>query len=535
MNNRQKLVQKRFLNNEKAVIQRLEQIYAQSQQELEERIKGLSFKIGELQKQYDWLEPDDPDREKIKSMIQSKIYQKSYQEQLKSQVDGILDQMQRRSYLTVSDYLDECYTDGFIGTIFDLHGQGIPIISPIDQRSLVRAVQLDSKINHGLYTKLGEDVGLLKKKIAAHVSRAIATGMTYAQTAQQLAGCTSIGFNNAVRIARTEGHRVQTTATMDAMTEAKKKGASVVKQWDATLDARTRDSHAKVDGEVRELDEPFSNGLMFPGDPNGDAAEVINCRCALLQRAKWALDADELKTLQDRAEFFELDKKDEFESFKRQYMKATEAPKVDPFHFTDEQKEAIEWYVSGEGQFVNQYYRGRVGGDFGELSDFERELSSLLDVATDRSLPTDIERLYRSVDASAIFGDIDAIDFDNLRQILEYGDGVFGKGAYAESIKRQTTDILTKTKGKTITEKGFMSTSKDYGVVADWGSFTGAEKPLVIEFVDIPKGVKGADLKMFDVEGAEQHEVLLARNTKYKILDIFARDGQIHVKAKFIV
>ena len=124
MNNRQKLVQKRFLNNEKAVINRLEQVYAQSQQDLEEAIKSLTFKIGELQEKYDWLDPDDPEREKIKSMIQSKIYQKQYQEQLKEQVDGILDQLQRRSYLTVSDYLNECYTDAFIGTIFDAHGQG---------------------------------------------------------------------------------------------------------------------------------------------------------------------------------------------------------------------------------------------------------------------------------------------------------------------------------------------------------------------------------------------------------------------------
>ena len=45
---------------------------------------------------------------------------------------------------------------------------------------------------------------------------------------------------------------------------------------------------------------------MFPGDPNGGAAEVINCRCALLQRARWALD-DESEELKQRAEFFGLD------------------------------------------------------------------------------------------------------------------------------------------------------------------------------------------------------------------------------------
>lgn len=82
---------------------------------------------------------------------------------------------------------------------------------------------------------------------------------------------------------------------------AKSRGANVLKQWDATLDGRTRPSHARIDGEIRETDEEYSNGLMFPGDPSGPAAEVINCRCVSKTRARWALDADELQKLQDLA------------------------------------------------------------------------------------------------------------------------------------------------------------------------------------------------------------------------------------------
>jgi hypothetical protein len=109
---------------------------------------------------------------------------------------------------------------------------------------------------------------------------------------------------------------------MDACYKAKDKGADVVKQWDAALDSRTRESHVAVDGEIRELDEAFSNGLMFPGDPAGGAAEVVNCRCALLQRAKWALDEAELQTLQDRARYFGLDKADTYDDYKKKYLKA---------------------------------------------------------------------------------------------------------------------------------------------------------------------------------------------------------------------
>ena len=524
MNKRQKLIQQKFLNNEQAVIKRLKQVYGQSLKDITDRIAKLDFDIGRLKATYDWMDPNDPEKAKVKSMIQSKIYQKKYQEQLQAQIDGIFTQMQKKQYLTVADYLDECYTDGFIGTVFDAHGQGVPIITPIDQQAMVRAVQLESKISNGLYTRLGKDVALLKRRITAQVSRGISTGMTYAQVAKQLEQQSKIGFNRSVRIARTEGHRIQTTATMDAMEAAKENGADVVKQWDASLDARTRESHALVDGQIRELDKRFSNGLMYPGDPSGGAAEVINCRCALLQRAKWALDADELKTLQERAAYFGLDKTDQYDDFKKKYLKAADAPAVDVYSFTDDQIEALQWYVSGEGQWINQYHRGRLGEDFGELSDQEKALSDLLDAATDRVLPADITTLYRSVDAEAVFGDISAEQFEFLQAHLLWGDNQ----KYTLS---QIDGIVDKTKHKIITEKGFMSTSKDYELASEWGGFTGSGKPVVLE-MEVPKGVKGADLKQFDIEGDEQSEVLLARGTRYEIIDITGKDGHIHVRAR---
>lgn len=340
MNKHQKLVQQQFINDEEAVIKRLKQVYGQSLKDITGKMTNLDKSIAQLQKIYASVGDDElgdlasaffskkphitPDeaKETLQSMIQSKVYQKNYQAALRKQVNEIYLNVYFEEYKTVSEYIEKCYENGFIGTMYDLHGQGIPLVFPLDQEAMVRAVQLDSKISKGLYTHLGENVALLKNKITAQVSRGIATGMSFKQVAQQLAGITNIGFNNAVRIARTEGHRIQVQSSMDACYKAKEKGANVVKQWDASLDARTRESHAKVDGEIRELDEKFSNGLRFPGDPHGKAGEVINCRCALLQRAKWALDDDELETLKKRAEYFGLDKTDNFDDFKNKYLKA---------------------------------------------------------------------------------------------------------------------------------------------------------------------------------------------------------------------
>lgn len=348
MNKYQKLVQQQFLNDEETVIKRLEGIYNLSLKDITGKLTVLDSDIGKLQKAYNSITDDEigdlaaaflgskanftPEEAKatLQSMIQSKVYQKKYQEGLKKQVGDVLDQMQDKQFKTVSEYLDVCYENGFIGTMYDLQGQGIPMCFPLDQEQMVRAVQLDSKISNGLYTKLGEDVAILKGKITAEISRGISTGASFQQIAQQLAGRTKIGYTNAVRIARTEGHRIQVQAGMDACYKAKDMGADVVKQWDSTLDGRTRHSHAVVDGEIRELDEKFSNGLRFPGDPHGAAAEVVNCRCALLQRARWALDDDELQTLQDRASFFGLDKTANFDDYKSKYLQATQSPAVQP-------------------------------------------------------------------------------------------------------------------------------------------------------------------------------------------------------------
>lgn len=326
MKYREKIVQIEFLDDEERVIRRLQAVYNQSLKDITQKANALQKEIYKIQDKYNSIE-DEQERETLKSMERSKVYQKQYQDALKTQVRGILDKMHQKEFKTVNEYLNECYNKAFTGNMYVLHGEGIPLIVPIDQEKVARAVQINSKISKGLYSRLGEDVDLLKRKITAQISRGVATGMSYSQMAQQLAGYTKTGYNNAVRITRTEGHRIQQESTMDACYAARERGADVVKQWDATMDANTRESHQMVDGEVRALDEKFSNGLMYPGDPSGSAAEVINCRCVLLQRAKWALDQKELDRLKERASFYGLDKRKSFDEFNKKYIGTVENSK----------------------------------------------------------------------------------------------------------------------------------------------------------------------------------------------------------------
>lgn len=315
-------VQQSLLDSEKAAIKELEKQYAAALKDINEKVRLFQADIDLLDQALNQDGLDEATKRALLSQKRSKVYQQQYQQALKNQIGGIIDKLHSDSYATIDKYLKQCYEDGYIGTMYDIAKQGIPIIAPIDQAAMVRAILTDSKIVEGYYKHLGVNYAKLKKVITQEVSRGIATSLPYADIARNINNASNSGLYNAKCIARTEGHRIQQTSTRDAQWVAKSRGANVLKQWDATLDGRTRPSHARIDGEIRETDEKYSNGLMFPGDPSGPAAEVINCRCVSKTRARWALDEDELQKLQDRANFFGLDKTKNFAEFKEKYLAA---------------------------------------------------------------------------------------------------------------------------------------------------------------------------------------------------------------------
>ena len=322
MNKWEKEVQQSLLGSEEAAIEELEKQYAAALKDITDKVRRFQADIDLLDDALSQDGLDDAAKTRLLSQKRSKVYQKQFQEALKGQVSGILDKLHGDNYSTIEKYLSGCYETGFVGTMYDIARQGIPIITPIDQAAAVRAILIDSKLSNRLYTRLSVDIFQLKKTVTQEISRGIASSLSYRDIARNLKNVSGIGLYNAKRITRTEGHRIQQTSAADAQQAAKKKGADVVKQWDAALDGRTRDTHRRVDGEIRELHEKFSNGLMFPGDPDGAAAEAINCRCTSNTRARWALDEAELKILQDRAAYFKLDKAKNFEEFKGKYLDA---------------------------------------------------------------------------------------------------------------------------------------------------------------------------------------------------------------------
>ncbi len=84
-------------------------------------------------------------------------------------------------------------------------------------------------------------------------------------------------------IARTESLGAFNAGQQEGLNQLVDSGAVQSEQirrvWRTAHDSRVRDTHQALEGETVGVNETFSNGLMFPAEPGGPPAEVINCRC----------------------------------------------------------------------------------------------------------------------------------------------------------------------------------------------------------------------------------------------------------------
>lgn len=362
LNKIQKTITQAQLKDEEKVLKELKKSFEKAKQECEKQISALNAR-------------------KDMQNLQSIIYQKKYQDAILKQIDGVLDDLNKDQYKTLNDFFNGSYATGYIGLMYDLQqSTGCTVVMPVDPKKVVRAVMTDSQLSKKYYQNrlLPENLSKLKVRIRQELSRGIASGKTWVEVAYQIATGMNSPFDkamhDAMRIARTEGHRINQEGFLDAGDEAKKKGADIVKQWDATLDSVTRPWHQEADGQIREWDDFFDVGgeKMKAPSVGGSARNVCNCRCQLLQRAKWALDEDELKTLQKRTKSFGLDKTKDFDEFKQKYLNLPPNP-YDDIDITEGGK-----YTKLDCKDKNEYY-DKIVHDFSTQKATVKEIKQLWD------------------------------------------------------------------------------------------------------------------------------------------------------------
>ena len=206
----------------------------------------------------------------------------------------------------IKTFLKDAYELNYYGTGYSLESNvGVKLNFAVIDRN-----QVAKMINNPLMNiALDENKTATRQQIRRILTQAVVQGEGIQPTARKLRDRLNISGNRATKIARTETTKVMSQARNDGMAHAEKMGIELQKEWVATLDGRTRDSHASVDGETVDRDKPFSNGLMYPGDPSGGAEEVVNCRCTMVAKVK-ALDKirEEMKVYDDVLQYSDYEK-----------------------------------------------------------------------------------------------------------------------------------------------------------------------------------------------------------------------------------
>ena len=127
-------------------------------------------------------------------------------------------------------------------------------------------------------------------KVRQEITQGLIKGEHYSKMAKRIKGSLDGDATKAMRVARTEGHRCQIQGQLESGKHAADKGLAIWKVWEATLDDRTRDSHASLDQVKVEVEEDFTSPLTGATGPGpgmmGDPAEDVHCRCTARMELK---------------------------------------------------------------------------------------------------------------------------------------------------------------------------------------------------------------------------------------------------------
>ena len=376
--------------------------------------------------------------------------------------------------------------------------------------------------------KRGIDFEYGKKQITKSVTSSILQGKSIKHMADDLQKrITTMSRDSAIRTARTAVTGAQNAGRMDSYAAAEKMGIKLKKRWLATLDARTRYSHAMLDGEQVAQDKKFSNGCRFPGDPQGPPWEIYNCRCTLVA----ALDGIDTSSVQRRARNpatgqtevisdmsyaewagWKKDTKQVASAAKSDIIKAK--PEIKPVTLSLSNLEELE-------KWQNEYYATNSSVEFTKkanpnISKYSGGAYSAINAierggaAYEKAL-----RCYGNLDGYKEISDGVSAEISKFKLSTDLNvKRVVGDVGYITGGGSSVDDMVASI-GKLYTEKGFTSTTIAQDAQLPFGGHKDTQ--TVLDII-VPKSTRGAYIyKMAD--NPAEFEFLIDRGTTYKVLD----------------
>lgn len=229
-----------------------------------------------------------------KKQLQEKIAAATFRDkQFQDMIDGVTERMAHVNQIAaeyVNGKMPDMYRYNYNGTLTevtrDAKKAGIDGVAfnMLDEKTVENMVKRGEVKLPAKKIDVPKDQAWNKKALNAQLLQGIIQGESIPQMSKRLSNVTNMDKEAAIRNARTMTTEAENAGRLASMEQAEEMGLQYEKVWMSTHDDRTRESHALMDGEAVPLDEKFSNGLEYPGDPNGEPEEVYNCRCSLVRK-----------------------------------------------------------------------------------------------------------------------------------------------------------------------------------------------------------------------------------------------------------
>ena len=179
----------------------------------------------------------------------------------------------------VNDNIPDAYALGHNWGTYEVEsGTGINTsYTPYNHAAVEELLKDDPNLLPKSKVKIPKDKLWNRRHLDSAITQGILQGENIPAIAKRLEAVTDMNHKAALRNARTMTGSAQNAGHFASYKRAEDMGIDIEKQWLATMDERTRTSHRYLHGETQKMEDEFSNGLMYPADPDGEPAEVYNC------------------------------------------------------------------------------------------------------------------------------------------------------------------------------------------------------------------------------------------------------------------
>jgi len=210
---------------------------------------------------------------------------------LKDQIDKYLKDLTGQNGKKIIRFSGEIFQESYYRTAFTFERQvqaklGFGLLNP----KVIQASVQNPVSGLTLSETLAKNRDGIIIKIKQEITQGLVQGESYAKMAKRFTEALGSDAGKAIKVAQTEAHRNYQAGRLASGEQAASKGVEMWKVWEATLDDKTRDSHAALDQTKVEMDEDFESpvtGAVGPGPGMmGTAEDDINCRCSLRYELK---------------------------------------------------------------------------------------------------------------------------------------------------------------------------------------------------------------------------------------------------------